>query len=63
MKTNAPVLFDIKINHSVKYEPTRIFKAIQTTRQLPKNLRQIIDSLIQRNAFFVGPKICYYQWQ
>lgn len=30
MKTNAPILFDIKKNHSVKYGPTHLFKVIPT---------------------------------
>lgn len=56
MKTYAPVWFDIKKNYSVKYGPTHIFKVIQTTRQLPENLRQLIDPVIQRNAFFCYPE-------
>lgn len=36
----ASVWFDIKRNNSVKYGLTRVFRVIQTIRQLPVNLRK-----------------------
>lgn len=52
VKTYAPVWFDVKRYHSVKYGPKHIFKVVQTTRHLPDNIKKIIDPVIQRNAFF-----------
>jgi len=56
MKMYAPIWFNIKRNHLVKYGPIHLYKHIQTTRQFPDNLRQIIDSVIQRNVFLTLQK-------
>lgn len=56
MRMYALVWFDIKRNYSVTYGLSHIFKVIQTTQQLTENLRQIIDFVIQKNAFFCHPE-------
>ena len=56
MMTYAPVWFDIKQNHSVKYGPKHIFKVVETTRNFPDNIKNIIDPVIARNAYFCHPE-------
>ncbi len=56
MKSYAPVWFDIKKNYTVKDGPKHILKVVKTTRHLPDNIKQIIDPVIQRNAFFCHPE-------
>lgn len=56
VKTYAPVWFDIKKYKTVKDGPKHILKVIQTTRHLPEDLKNIIDPVIQRNAFFCHPE-------
>lgn len=51
-----PVWFAIKKNSSFIDGPKHVFKAIETSRYLPENLLQIIDPVIERNAFFVHPE-------
>lgn len=56
MKTYAPVWFDIKRYHSVKYGPKHVFKVVQTTREFSDEIKKIIDPVIERNAFFCHPE-------
>ena len=56
VKTYAPVWFDVKRYHSVKYGPKHIFKVVKTTRHFPDNIKKVIDPVIQRNAFFCHPE-------
>lgn len=56
LNTYAPVWFNIKMNHSVKYGPKHVFDVIKTTRYLPKKIKAIIDPVIQRNAYFCHPE-------
>lgn len=56
MKTYPPVWFAIKRYHTVKYGPKHILQVIQSTRQLPDNIKEVIDPVIQRNGFFCHPE-------
>lgn len=56
VKTYAPVWFDIKKNWTVKDGPKHILKVVKTTRYLPESIKNIIDPVIQRNAFFCHPE-------
>lgn len=57
IKTYAPVWFDIKRHHTAKEDPKDIRKVIQTTRNLPENIKKLIDPVIQKNGFFRHPEI------
>lgn len=48
--------FHIKIHHSCLDGPSNLFKTITLSRYLPKNLKRIIDPVIQRNGFFGQPE-------
>lgn len=56
MKVYAPAWFEIKRHPSVKFGPVHFFKVVHSSRQLPDNVKQIIDPVIQRNAFFCHPE-------
>lgn len=48
--------FHIKIHHSCLDGPLNLFKTIALSRYLPKNLKKIIDPVIQRNGYFGHPE-------
>lgn len=52
----APMWFHIKIHHSCLDGPSNLFKTIALSRYLPKNLKSIIDPVIQRNGYFGHPE-------
>ncbi|KAF2902020.1 hypothetical protein ILUMI_04171 [Ignelater luminosus] len=56
IKVYAPIWFLIKQNTSLKDRPKHIFQLIMYSRFLPKNLRSVMDSVIERNAFFAHPE-------
>lgn len=56
LQVYAPMWFHIKINHSCLDGPLNLFKTIDLSRYLPKNLKKIIDPVIQRNGFFGHPE-------
>ncbi|KAF2889659.1 hypothetical protein ILUMI_16514 [Ignelater luminosus] len=56
VKVYAPIWFLIKQNTSLKDEPKHIFQLIMYSRSLPKNLRSVVDSVIEINAFFAHPE-------
>ncbi|KAF2895844.1 hypothetical protein ILUMI_10331 [Ignelater luminosus] len=56
VKVYAPIWFRNKQNTSLKDGPKHIFQVIMYSRFLPKNLRSVVDSFIERNGFFAHPK-------
>ncbi len=48
--------FHIKVNHSCLDGPLNLFKTVVLSRYLPKNLKEIVDPVIQRNGFFGHPE-------
>ncbi|KAF2898173.1 hypothetical protein ILUMI_08002, partial [Ignelater luminosus] len=56
VKVYAPIWFLIKQNISLKDGPKHIFQLIMYSRFLPRNLRSVVDSVIERNAFFAHPE-------
>lgn len=61
LKSYMPMWFSIKVSQNFTDGPKHVFKAIQTTRYLPKELIPVIDLVIQRNAYFANPKICFWR--
>ena len=56
MKVYARVWFCIKTKPSCKYGGLHVWETINFSRYLDDSLRQIIDPVIQRNAFFAHPE-------
>lgn len=56
VKAYAPIWFLIKQKISFKDGAKHVFKMIVYSRFLPDNLRSVIDSVIERNAFFAHPE-------
>ncbi|KAG7313490.1 hypothetical protein JYU34_000625 [Plutella xylostella] len=56
VKVYAPVWFYIKKDSSFKQGPTHVYKLIELSRCLSSDVKQIIDPVIQRNAFFAHPE-------
>lgn len=56
IKTYAHVWFKVKRYRSVKYVHKHIFKVINQERNLPDNIKKIIELAIQRNTFFCHPE-------
>lgn len=52
IKVYTPMYFNIKYYSSVVYGSTLLFKFISWTRYLQPNLRQVLDRVIQDNAYF-----------
>lgn len=52
----SPMWFEIKFNPSCKNGAKTVWKLIQRTRYLSRRLRNIVDPVIQRNAFFLHPE-------
>ncbi|ESN96663.1 hypothetical protein HELRODRAFT_163757 [Helobdella robusta] len=55
VKVYAPIWFSIKQKTSFKDGAKHIFNLILISRYLPTNLRTIVDSVIERNAFYAHP--------
>uniref|UniRef100_A0A6P7H1G5 Uncharacterized protein LOC114349192 n=1 Tax=Diabrotica virgifera virgifera TaxID=50390 RepID=A0A6P7H1G5_DIAVI len=51
-KVYAPMWFTIKTKPKIKDAPFNLWKSIYLSRYLKKDLREIVDTTIQRNAFF-----------
>ncbi|GBM12727.1 hypothetical protein AVEN_228519-1 [Araneus ventricosus] len=51
-----PVWFPMKKSKYFTYGPKHVFQAIQTSRYLSNELLQVVDPIIQRNAFFAHAK-------
>ncbi|XP_050308327.1 uncharacterized protein LOC126744782 [Anthonomus grandis grandis] len=56
VKVYAPVWFQIKTHPSCKDGSRNLWKLIQNSRYLSKELRDVIDPVIQRNAYFFHPE-------
>lgn len=56
LKVYAPSWFRIKMNGSVKDGSKHLFQFIKSSRYLEKKYLDIIDPVIQRNAFFAHPE-------
>nr|CAH7763285.1 unnamed protein product [Callosobruchus chinensis] len=56
IKVYAPMWFSIKMHPSCKDGARHVFETIKLTRYLDDNFRKIIDSVIQRNAYFAHPE-------
>jgi hypothetical protein len=56
MRVYAPMWFLIKSKPSCKDGPKHLWMTIHKSRYLQKNLRDIIDPVIQRNGFFGHPE-------
>lgn len=60
VKVYAPIWFLIKQKPFFKDEAKHIFQLIMYSRFLPENLRSVVDSVIERNAFFARKPTCQY---
>lgn len=56
IKVYATTWFLIKYKSDCKYGPQHLFNLIQSSRYLPVKLRNTVDRVIQRNAFFAHPE-------
>lgn len=56
LKVYAPVWFSIKKEPSITNGARHLWKIIHLSRFLPIHLRDVIDRVIQRNAFFAHPE-------
>jgi len=56
MKVYSPVWFHIKTSSSCTEGPRHLHRMIAFSQYLPKEMRAIVDPVIQRNAFFGHPK-------
>lgn len=56
VRVYAPIWFAIKTHPSCKDGPRHLFKLIELTRYLPTTLKNIVDPVIQRNAYFAHPE-------
>lgn len=56
VKVYAPIWFLIKQNASFKDGAKHIFHLITYSRFLPENLRYVMNSVVERNAFFAHPE-------
>ncbi|GBL75106.1 hypothetical protein AVEN_193281-1 [Araneus ventricosus] len=56
LKIYATSWFRIKIHHSIKYGARHLWHFINSSRYFPNKYRDIIESVISRNAYFVAPE-------
>ena len=56
MASEEPVWFSIKMHPSCKDGARHLFKIIQQSRYLSKELRDIVDPVLQRNGYFSHPE-------
>lgn len=56
MKVYAPIWFLIKRESACHQGPQHVFKLIQFSRCFNQKVKEIIDPVIQRNAFFAHPE-------
>lgn len=56
LKSYMPMWFTIKLSKSFTDGPKHVFQTIQTTRYLPEEVLQVINPVIQRNAYFAHPE-------
>lgn len=56
LKCYMPLWFKIKTSKKFTDGPKIVFETIRTSRYLSQNLLQVIDPVIERNAFFAHPE-------
>lgn len=56
LKVYAPTWFRIKFNPKCVNGPQNLFYAIQASRYLKKEYRDVVDASIQRNGYFAHPE-------
>lgn len=56
LKSYMPVWFNIKKSKYLTDGPEHIFQTVKSSRFLPENLLQVIDPVIERNAYFAHPE-------
>ncbi|CAH0555113.1 unnamed protein product [Brassicogethes aeneus] len=56
MKVYVPMWFRIKAKPACVYGAKHLFDTIQLSRYLPQDLKDVIDSVIQRNGYFGHPE-------
>lgn len=56
MKVYVPMYFSVKYYNSVVHGSVLLYKFIKSTQFLPQNLKQIVNKIIQNNAFFAHPE-------
>jgi hypothetical protein len=56
LKVYAPLWFTIKLKPQCYHGAKHLWKLIKLSRFLPENIRSIVDSCIQRNAYFAHPE-------
>lgn len=56
LKSYMPMWFSIKKSKYFIDGPRHVFQVIQTSRYLPGELLQVVDPVIERNAFFAHPE-------
>lgn len=56
MKVYVPMYFNVKYYSSVIYGSALLGKFIRSTQYLPQNLREIVNNVVQNNAYFAHPE-------
>ncbi|KAK4882474.1 hypothetical protein RN001_005793 [Aquatica leii] len=56
MKVYAPTWFEIKIRPSCRHGSYHFFGIIRKSRFLPKELKKVVDPVLQRNGYFGHPE-------
>lgn len=56
LKSYMPVWFEIKCSKYITNGPRHLYRAIDTCRYLPDNQKQLVFSVIERNAFCAHPE-------
>lgn len=56
MKVYVPMYFKVKYFNSVVYGSKLLGEFISSTQYLPQNLREIINNVVQNNAYFAHPE-------
>lgn len=51
-----PVWFTIKAQPTVQFGARHLFKMIRLSRYLDPNLRNVVDTVIQKNGFYAHPE-------
>lgn len=56
MNSYAPILFKIKHKSSIVFGPIHLFNMIESSRTLPADMIEVVQTCIQRNAFYAHPE-------
>lgn len=56
LKSYMPVWFEIKCSKYITNGPIHLYRAIETSRYLPGDLKKVVFSVIERNSFFAHPE-------